>query len=32
LTTANVASAGNAFTATAYVGSDIWKRIALTSW
>ena len=32
LTTANVASAGNSFTATAYVGSDIWKRIALTSW
>ena len=32
LTTANVASAGNSFIATTYVGSDIWKRIALTSW
>lgn len=32
LSTANVASAGNSFVATTYVGSDIWKRIQLTSW
>lgn len=28
----SLTTASGAFTATAYVGSDIWKRIALTSW